>query len=1097
MSDLFDLNERGCFNQCAKALQNGFLQDDWHVQLKAIDSPNDFQKAVIRFHEACTRAMSNDHRFGGEPDKQTLDALAKKHRFPQVVARALCRELKGDHRDQVLASSVTQAALVLEDGEGQVMDLTLELIEDGSGEIYPAPEMLFVETDPDFCDAITQAFRWIKGKELLPDTCDVRWRLKTQSSNHIWPDRITGDSAGGAFLFALVQLVTEAKPDQGGEVGKLLKDLNRHQQSLRGVMWMCTVSRSGDLEKIGAEIDKLLSVREKSLPRIHTVVAAQDQKKKIEGLLKPEATVDGIQFVFETDPIEAAKQVVALLDGKWEGIFDYRQDLSKHRDAIPRPWLETILSNYETGRRDGAAPGYLVMDAPSGFGKSAAAAQRFDRGSPVVAGHFFREDSGRDDPEDAIRSVVLQLCQICRFTAPNLASKKLKKAAADIFTQAGQHAKKDQRIQWVVLDGLDRCSDFHKLDDLLPKVAPEGLAFFVTTHPWMKLRDSWMALVSKGGGRIDLPAPDRLKEEISSFLEGRRRHFLPELESAEIQAIVDRSQGLIGVARAIIEHGSFVQWRNNPMSLPDGPGAWQGTIWSEGSPWQAIEDFRRNLIESTSSMRPLGFNQPLPIREAYIPMTAAPPSSTDTMLQGLTEMEGRERKEPVPFLGMFQHLERHFPCSRRALLLVGEPGSGKTTASQQLAWLLARREAVPGLPPDMLPVWLRFQEMDNGRPKPRNLEEFLEHRAEALSGCKGTGKVLLDSRSPRLWILDGFDEIPTEGRQKAVARWIRDWLDSPKRSQDFLLLTSRPLGTEKWGHLGLNSLLSFELSPLDVGARSGFIRSYFEQFNRLHPDGFKHSDVQSALNGLMGTIREKEAHSTEERRMARNPMLLSLISYLFAGGQLPDDWDKLYERFLTEFFDRGIHRLKEEGSDYGRWKPSKFKNDIALDILKQVAWSLQEQADRTSQSISKSRGRASGLEEVVRAAISKLQSRDLDAVPKTPHEFLRLMREHFGVMCWRGGKAGRMGFLHLNLQEWLAAAYCAENNQAKCLAERFAAKPEDQREVVRLAAKIGMDRAHEDFHHNLFRGLLSEKVAADVEHDGFLSHLLEMAGVDG
>jgi hypothetical protein len=231
-----------------------------------------------------------------------------------------------------------------------------------------------------------------------------------------------------------------------------------------------------------------------------------------------------------------------------------------------------------------------------------------------------------------------------------------------------------------------------------------------------------------------------------------------------------------------------------------------------------------------------------------------------------------------------------------------------------------------------------------------------------------------------------------------------------------------------------------------------------------------------------------------ERPMARNPMLLSLICFLFASGDLPDDWDDIYERFVKSFFTRGIERLQGEKTVYGDWHPSGFQLEVAISVLKRLAWRMQEQGDRVSQPIRKSPGQAFCLANEVKAAIADLEDYDRPAVPNDPLQFLRLMREHVGLMCWAGGKAGRMGFLHLNIQEWLAAAHCAAHNEGARLAQLFGEKPEDQQEVVRLAVKMRKDVA-ETFHHDLFLGLLAPEVAADEHHDVFLSRLMELAGV--
>jgi hypothetical protein len=1101
MSHPSDPKERPCFRDFASALQSGQLSNGWRSSFTTKGSFSDHVGKVIRFHEACTRVM-NDSPLAGEPSSKDLEELCNNYpEFPKVVARALCRELRGTHQEEILARSVTQVVLVDENQQGLLMDLHLELIREttSGGEIYPHPVMLFVETNGEFNQATEHAFAWIKQKKLLPDKCEVRWRLRAQSDGDPWPSRIDGDSAGGAFLFGLLQLLAgniPASVDQ--KLGTLLVGLNGHPHSRRGVIWMCTVARGGALSLIGSGVEKFLSVRDKSLPRIHTVVAHGNQKQDFISALNPGGTVDAIRFVFAEDPMDAAQQVLDHLENTWEKLLDYRQEWAKHRNAIPRPWLETQIKNYEGERKARKVSGYLVLDAHSGFGKSAAAANRFGPDSPGVAGHFFGPDGGYDDPEAAVRSIVLQLCCIHRITPPKSTKSTKKTLSTDtknVFKKAGEHAQADQKIQWVVLDGLDRCSDVDRLFELLPREVPDGLAFFVTTHPWMALPDHLMPSGTKMATTIGLPDRDALDEEVKVYLRGRRGDFNPALGEDVAEVIVGRSGGLIGVARDLLAHSDFPSWRRDPKNrIPNGRGQWQGTIWAKESPLQAIENYRRGLVERTGTMQPLGVQKRLPIAEAYVPMAAALPSSAESSRHGVSTMEGGRYEQPVPVLELFD-AEVHDSGPASALLLMGEPGSGKTTATQRFAWALAQGEDLPGLPRDMLPVWLRFQEMDQQRTKPKSLEEFLGQLAEP-----GVGDALLKSRQPRLWILDGFDEIPSEDRQAAVATWITKWVDSfeKKKNGDRLLLTSRPLGSEKWSRLGLNRLPIFELAPLESEDQRDFVKTYLEHYGSFTHINSQFSSVDEASGHLMEIIQAREAQSAEEQRIARNPMMLSLICFLFADNNLPGDWDELYERFVKELFKRGIERLRHEGAKYGSWKPAGFQLQIAVTILKRIAWHLQQQGDRVSQPLECS-GSHGGfcLAEAVEQSIKSLQKRQKSAVPNDPGEFLRLMREHVGIMCWRGGEAGRMGFLHLNIQEWLAASHCAAENEGQRLATLFGEKPEDQREVVRLAVKMRGAQVHSKFHHDLFRGLLKPEVQADQNHDIFLSHLLDMVGVQG
>ena len=434
---------------------------------------------------------------------------------------------------------------------------------------------------------------------------------------------------------------------------------------------------------------------------------------------------------------------------------------------------------------------------------------------------------------------------------------------------------------------------------------------------------------------------------------------------------------------------------------------------------------------------------------------------------------------------------------------MGEPGSGKTTAARQLFWLLASRFRAPGLPEDCIPVWLAFRDMEGK--KFASLEKFLGREAGAAAGAKKAGKALLECGRPLLWILDGFDEIPSRQLQGKVAKSIRKLKEN--RRDDRFLVTSRYLGGKETVKLGLASLAGFQLRPLDDDAQGEFIVNYLEHGGV--------ADVEGAAKELGGIIRGKERHSTEERRMARNPMLLSLICFLFAEDvraeaadpaasekakekNLPGDWDELHEKFLEEFLNRGLERLAGEESAYGTWDPNDdLTVPVATGILESVAWWMQGREDRVSQPVrlfppkEPAPGDASKcIADEVKKALGDLGEDYQAAVPASPEKFLQLMREHIGLMCWRGEKPGNMGFLHLNIQDSLAANYAVRRGKDAELAQMFNEKPEDQREVVRLAVKRSGGKGN--FRSGLFERLL--RGSLDGTDDVFMGRLVEMVG---
>jgi len=98
------------------------------------------------------------------------------------------------------------AVLLLERNVGITADLTLALIEEGQGVLYPDPEtMSFVLGGEEFLQSGKNAVAFVREQGLWPKTKDVRWMIVRRSPEPMF--EIHGGSAGGAFALGLARLL--------------------------------------------------------------------------------------------------------------------------------------------------------------------------------------------------------------------------------------------------------------------------------------------------------------------------------------------------------------------------------------------------------------------------------------------------------------------------------------------------------------------------------------------------------------------------------------------------------------------------------------------------------------------------------------------------------------------------------------------------------------------------------------------------------------------------------------------------------------------------------------------------------------------------
>ncbi len=87
--------------------------------------------------------------------------------------------------------------------EGVLAVLTLESVRDGSGELYPIPELAFMSS-ADFQHAQHEAGAWAENTGLWRTDRDVRWQLRRRDGKPLV--NLTGPSLGAAFALGIAKL---------------------------------------------------------------------------------------------------------------------------------------------------------------------------------------------------------------------------------------------------------------------------------------------------------------------------------------------------------------------------------------------------------------------------------------------------------------------------------------------------------------------------------------------------------------------------------------------------------------------------------------------------------------------------------------------------------------------------------------------------------------------------------------------------------------------------------------------------------------------------------------------------------------------------
>jgi hypothetical protein len=349
---------------------------------------------------------------------------------------------------------------------------------------------------------------------------------------------------------------------------------------------------------------------------------------------------------------------------------------------------------------------------------------------------------------------------------------------------------------------------------------------------------------------------------------------------------------------------------------------------------------------------------------------------------------------------------------RRAIVLLGDPGAGKSTAARYIALALAgghtdERLAVLA---DHLPllIELRSYLTLSAEGRCQSFLDYLDHRAGADGlGVERTALLRHLSLGGRaVVIFDGLDEVFDRRRREEVASQIAGF--TAMYPQVRVIVTSRIIGYSR-RILTDVGFTHYTLQDLNELQTSDFLSSWYRLAIHDRPQ-----DAALRRARLLDAMR----HSHAIRELAGNPLLLTILAIIGKHQPLPQERWKLYDHaatVLVEQWDVNRH-LREENSSL-----EFLDTEDKKELLRRLAYRMQS-AER---GLTVNYIAGEELSEVFEQYLTERYQRDPATARSIAHSMINQFRERNFILSRYGPHL--YGFVHRTFLEF----FCADAVLAK------------------------------------------------------------------
>ncbi len=348
------------------------------------------------------------------------------------------------------------------------------------------------------------------------------------------------------------------------------------------------------------------------------------------------------------------------------------------------------------------------------------------------------------------------------------------------------------------------------------------------------------------------------------------------------------------------------------------------------------------------------------------------------------------------------------------VVLLGAPGSGKTTLMGYFAVMLAQKqpEKLELAAEDWLPILIRIRDLTR-QPDIGILDyarQFAQKTLTVKSLPVGFFEYWLeDGRA--LILLDGLDEVAEEAKRYDAVRRIENFLGQFDKNR--AIITSRPAGynrdffrTEEFPH--------YQLQAFDDAKIEEFINRWYD--SRV-PDKAEAQRRKDSLNKAL-------SQHDRIKLLARNPLLLTIIALIHRyQALLPKERYKLYDKAVETLITNW-----DKNKELSNHEVLKY---LGLDDLRRLMESLAYWIHGQGVTGDREGGTLIDRDELIEQLSKTIKTQkqiELSHARKEAQRFVDFMRDRTGLLNEQGQDC--YAFVHKTFQEYLCAQeinYQADN----------------------------------------------------------------------